>query len=115
MITQVGQIFCFLPTAVPLTLAVALHGVSISTVAVQVKLNEPSSLNVTVLPSVTVPSLSVNEYVDKVESELQASTSPTAIVPPPDGVIFTAGGQSVQKHAYNSQQDHLRQINSLTN
>jgi len=55
------------------TLAVALHGVSIATVAVQVKLNEPTSLNVTVLPSVTVPSLSVNEYVDKAESEVQVS------------------------------------------
>jgi len=51
----------FLPTAVPLMLALALHGVSIATVAVQVKLNEPSPLNVTVFPLVTVPSLSVNE------------------------------------------------------
>ena len=76
----------------------ALHGVSIATVAVQVKLNEPSSLNVTVLPSVTVPSLSVNEYVDKVESEVHVSTLPTAIVPP-DGVIVTSGGQSVHKES----------------
>ena len=75
----------------------ALHGVSIATVAVQVKLNEPSSLNVTVLPLVTVPSLSVNVYVDKVESEVQVSSSPTAIAPPSDGVIVTSGGQSVQK------------------
>jgi len=79
-----------------MTLVLALHGVSIATVAVQVKLNEPSSLNVTVLPLVTVPSLSVNEYVDKVESEVQVSTSPTAIVPPA-GVIVTSGGQSAQK------------------
>jgi len=76
--------------------AVALHGVVIATVAVQVKLNEPSSLNVTVLPTVTVPSLSVNEYVDKAESEVQVSTSPTANGPA-DGVIVTSGGQSVQK------------------
>jgi len=54
-------------------MAVPLHGVSIATVAVQVKLNEPSSLNVTVLPSVAVPSVSVNVYVDKAESEVQVS------------------------------------------
>jgi len=75
------------------TLAVALHGVSIATVAVQVKLNEPSSLNVTVLPSVTVPSLSVNVYVDNVEEEVQVSTSPIANGPS-DGVMVTVGAQS---------------------
>jgi len=42
-----------LPTAVPVTLTLALQGVSIATVAVQVKLNEPSSLKVTVLPLMT--------------------------------------------------------------
>jgi len=84
-----------------------MHGVSIATVAVQVKLNEPSSLNVTVLPSVMVPSLSVNVYIDKVESDVQVSTSPTAIVPP-DGVIDTAGGQSVEQGVYNSQLLHQR-------
>jgi len=76
-------------------LAVALHGGSVAIVAVQVKLNEPSSLNVTVLLSVTVPSLSVNVYVDKVESDEQVSVSPTANGPS-DGVIVTSGGQSVQ-------------------
>jgi len=75
-----------------------VHGEAIATVAVQVQLNEPSSLNVTVLPSVTVPALSVNVYVDKVESEVQVSTSPTAIVPP-DGEIVTLGGQSTDKSA----------------
>jgi len=70
-----------------------VHGEAIATVAVQVKLNEPSSLNVTVLPSVTVPSLSVNVYVDKVESEVQVSSSPTANGPE-DGDIVTLGAQS---------------------
>jgi len=80
-------------------LALAVHGVAIAIVAVQVKLNEPSSLNVTVLPSVTVPSLSVNLYVVNVLSDVQVSTSPTANGPA-DGVIVTSGGQSVQKRAY---------------
>jgi len=43
------SVFChidlFLLIAVPLMLALALHGVSTLTVAVQVKLNEPASLN----------------------------------------------------------------------
>ena len=74
----------------------ALHGGSVAIVAVQVKLNEPSSLNVTVFPSVTVPSLSVIVYVDNADGEVQVSISPTANGPT-DGVIVTAGGQSVQK------------------
>jgi len=77
-------------------LALALHGEAIATVAVQVKLNEPSSLNVTVLPSVTVPSLSVNVYVAKVESEVQVSSSPTANGPA-DGVMVTVGAQATNK------------------
>ena len=69
---------------------------AIATVAVHVKLNEPSSLTVTVLPTVTVPSLSVNEYVDRAESEVHVRTSPTANGPA-DGVMVTVGAQSTDK------------------
>jgi len=104
----------FLPTAVPLTLALPLHGVSIATVAVQVKLNEPSSLNVAVLASVSALMTSVKEYVDNVLPELQVSTSPTANGPA-DGVIVTSGGQTVQKGAHLITGLLVVKINSPTN
>ena len=91
-------LFCFLPTAVPLALAVPLHGVSIATVAVHVKLNEPALLNVARLPSMSALMTSLNKCVDEAGLEVQISTSPTANVPP-DGVIVTSGGQSVHKGA----------------
>ena len=43
-----------------MTLALALHGEAIATVEVQVKLNKPASVNVTVFPAVLALTTSVN-------------------------------------------------------
>jgi len=64
--------------------SVPVHSVAVSnaTVAVHLNLNRPFSLSLTVSPSVTSSyNMSVNEYVEKVDKEVQVSTSPTSKFP----------------------------------